>query len=198
MIGLAGGSCSGKTALAKRLVERLHAGEAAILGLDSYYRDQPAAGWGDLNFDVPDAIEKSLLVEQMQSLAKGNEIDKPVYDYVSHSRLARTERILPHSYIIIEGLFVLYWEDVRTLLRTKVFIDVDHTTCLERRLERDTKERGRTVDSVLKQYRKTVRPMYEKYVRDTREFSDLVLDGLKPLDDLVSAVETYIKKPGGR
>ena len=185
LIGIAGGSCSGKTLLAARLVERLPENSAVVLTLDSYYRDlshlEPAerARW---NFDLPEALDRDLLVRQLRALAQGETIDRPEYDFTAHTRAQHTVRVEPRDFILVEGLFVLYWEDVRDLMDAKVFIEVADAVCLERRKARDVRERGRTEASVCEQYATTVRPMYERYCAPTAQFADIVLNGEDPID----------------
>ncbi len=188
MIGIAGGSCSGKTRVAEEIVASLPAGDAVSIGLDSYYFDRPSQSAKEMNFDDPQALEKMLIVSHLRMLSSGEEIRKPVYDYVHHRRRMDTKLIRPMRFIIIEGLYALYWEEVRDLLTVKAFIELDHATCLERRLARDGKERGRTAESVVRQYRETVRPMYDQYVYPTRQFADLLLDGKDPVESLASSV----------
>ncbi|MFH1755762.1 MAG: uridine kinase [Candidatus Latescibacterota bacterium] len=186
IIGIAGASCSGKTLLANAIAQAIPAGDAAVIGLDSYYLDRAEGEQANLNFDDPAALEKELLIEQLQMLSNGESIEKPVYDYVSHGRQPQTELIQALRYIIIEGLHTLHWREIRSLLRLKVFIDVDHDTCLARRIARDTKERGRTRASIMQQYRETVRPMYDRFVYPTQKYADLLLDGSASVEDLTA------------
>ncbi len=195
LIGLAGGSGSGKTALARELTGRFPPGKSVTLELDSYYLDRAGSSPAGLNFDEPAAFEYELLLEHIQALSRGEAVNKPVYDFANHSRLAQTELISPQRYALIEGLFVLYWPDVRDLLNLKVFLDADHRTCLERRLARDVRERGRARASIEAQYQKAVRPMFETHVRPTREFADLILDGRENLEIMAAGVITRIVPP---
>ncbi len=192
LIGLAGGSGSGKTALARELTDRLPPGESVTLELDSYYLDQSGSSPADLNFDEPVAFEYELLLEHIQALSRGEAVNKPVYDFANHSRLAQTELISPQRYVLIEGLFVLYWPEIRDLLNLKVFLDSDHKTCLERRLARDVRERGRARASIEEQYQKAVQPMFETHVLPTREFAELILDGRENLEKMAAGVITHI------
>jgi uridine kinase len=193
IIGIAGGSCSGKTRLAETIVHSLPAGEAVAIGMDSYYIDRSAEGIRQMNFDHPQALEKDLIVAQITMLSQGEPVCKPVYDYVNHRRRSTTELILPKQLVVIEGLFTLYWEEIRNLLAVKVFIELDHEICLHRRLERDCKERGRTHASVVRQYRETVRPMYEQFIRPTKKFADVLLDGRNSMESLASAIRNHIR-----
>jgi uridine kinase len=160
LIGITGPSGSGKSTLARQLARTLP-GQAAVLPIDCYYRDlssmSPAAR-AHHNFDSPDAIDAPLLREHVRSLAAGRAVDVPVYDFNTHTRRVRTERLSPGSWVIIEGLFALHWADIRDLYTTRVFIDADDLLCLSRRLARDISERGRTQQEILAQYAEAVRP----------------------------------------
>ena len=184
LIGIAGGSCSGKTTFAHLLSERLYA-PATILPIDAYYRDlslyspEQRALW---NFDAPDAIENDLLIRDVSRLAAGQAIDRPEYDFTRHTRATATFHVEPAAYILLEGLFALYWEPIRTLLALKLFIDAPDTVSLARRTARDVRERGRTEASVERQYADSVRPMYTQFCAPTRQYADLVLQGEDSVD----------------
>jgi uridine kinase len=195
LVGLAGGSCSGKTALARELTAQLPPGESVIVGLDSYYLNRSGHAPAGLNFDEPAAFDHRLLFKDLESLAAGRSINKPVYNFANHSRLAQTESISPQPWVLIEGLFVLYWPEVRDLLDLKVFIDADHRICLERRLARDVRERGRTRASIEKQYRESVRPMFESHLLPTRAFADLIVDGRENLKKIAAQVLSRLTPP---
>lgn len=183
-IGIAGPSCSGKTRLARELVRRLGP-SASRLPLDAYYRDLAAldpALRGDRNFDHPEALDHPLLVEQLVRLAAGSAVEVPVYRFETHSRASAGREVRPGEWLVVEGLFALYWSEVRALLQTKVFIENDDALCLSRRLERDVSSRGRSAASVRAQYERTVRPMFERYVRPTRRFADVLVNGAEPLE----------------
>ncbi len=199
LIGIAGASCSGKTVLARRLAEALPG--SAAFALDNYYRDLSAltpearARW---NFDVPEALDKDLLVAQLETLVRGEPIDVPEYDFTTHTRTARTTRMRPARVVLVEGIFALYWEEVRRLLDLKIFVDIDDAVCLQRRTERDIRERGRTEASVLAQYTETVRPMYAQYCAPTARFADLVLNGESPLEASAATVLARTEGQGAR
>jgi len=196
LIGIAGASCSGKTSLATRLAESVPGSPAAILSLDSYYRDlshltsEQRAVW---NFDAPEALDNALLLQHLRALLTGTPIDKPVYDFSTHTRAPGTEPVEPAAFIIIEGLFVLYWREVRDTLGTKVFIAVPDEVSLARRIARDVRERGRTEASVRTQYASTVRPMYQEYCEPTARFADVRVSGEEPVDQLVETVLQHIR-----
>jgi uridine kinase len=190
LIGVAGPSCAGKTELARALADRL---PAPIISLDSYYVDLvhlPFEERPRTNFDVPESLDKDLFVNQLRQLSRGEEIHVPVYDFTRHIRASETKSVRAGEFVIVEGLFALYWEEVRALLGTKVFVFADDDICFGRRLERDVRERGRTPESVREQYDSTVRPMAETYILPTRRFADLVLSGTDPLEQSVRAVLT--------
>ena len=177
LIGIAGASCSGKSELATRLSRSL---SAVICNLDSYYRDLahlPLEERARQNFDVPAALDHELLYQHVSALARGESVRKPVYDFTQHVRSPETEILQPAGTVVIEGLFTLYWEQLRSLLDLKVFIEASDDICLQRRIERDVRERGRTPQSVVEQFEMTVRPMTHLHVHPTRSFADVVLDG---------------------
>lgn len=187
IIGIAGPSCSGKTTLARTVAGRIEEG-AVVIGLDSYYHDRSGIPESEINVDEPGAIEHKLLLEHLGRLAAGEPIEVPAYDYATHSRAARGIAVSPAPTVIVEGLFVLYWPALRTQLHLGVYVDADHETCVARRIDRDVRERGRTRESVIEMYEKKVRPMYELHVRPTRSHADLVLQGVDPVDTLVTKI----------
>jgi len=187
IIGIAGPSCSGKSTLAKHLSVVLD-GATQVIGIDSYYHDRTGVPEKEINVDVPGAIEHDLLITHLQRLAAGLPVERPVYDYATHSRAPQGLHVLPADNVVVEGLFALYWEELRALFDLGVFMEVDHATCIERRIERDVRERGRTRESVIDVYEKKVRPMYETYVHDTREHADLTLYGIQPVSVVAAMV----------
>ena len=179
IIGIAGASCSGKTELAKRLAQSLG---AVVCALDSYYRDLAHLEMAERarqNFDIPDALDHQLLCEQISALARGEIIRKPVYDFTRHVRSLETEVLEPAPIVVVEGLFTFYWQPLRDLLNLKVFIQTKDDICLQRRMERDIRERGRTPESVRLQFEETVRPMTHLHIDPTRSFADVVLEDRK-------------------
>jgi uridine kinase len=184
LIGIAGPSCSGKTKLAHWLAERL---DAPVLNLDQYYIDMadlPLEVRAKRNFDEPAALEHTLIFEHAQRLAEGEAIHAPCYDFATHSRAQSDELITPGRYVVLEGLFTLHWPELRAMLRTKIFMTAPDRTCLDRRLERDVAERGRTPESVRWQFKTTVKPMAHKHVLPSQIYADLVLVGTDPIDSL--------------
>ncbi len=192
-IGIAGPSCSGKTTVAHHLAGSLD-GRAHVLSLDAYYHDRSGIPEHDINVDVPEAIESELLIAQLRELITGNPIEQPVYDYKTHSRAPRGVRVEPTEHIIVEGLFVLYWEELRALLNLSVFIDTDHDTCLARRIHRDTRERGRTRESVIQTYEEKVRPMYDAHVHPTRGYAGLLLNGNDPAPEMAARIASQMSR----
>ena len=177
-IGIAGGTASGKTTAARRLVERLADHPVAFLDQDSYYRDLadvPFEERKSFNFDHPDAFDTDLLVAHLRELQAGRAIEKPVYSFTEHSRTADTVRVNPGDAIILEGILVLALEPVRKELDVKVFVDSDADVRVIRRLSRDIKERGRDFDGVIEQYFRTVRPMHFGFVEPSKRYADIII-----------------------
>src|SRR5271155_3746585 len=183
LIAIAGPSGSGKTSIARHVSQELG---GIIFSLDNYYldlKDIKLDDRGDRNFDHPASLDEAMIIDHLLSLAEGKTITRPIYDFSTHTRTDRIEHIHPAEHIIVEGLFTLHWEEVRPVYRVKVFVDAGHEVCLPRRLARDMHERGRTEESVLRQYSETVQPMAEQYVLLTRQFADIVLNGSDPIEE---------------
>lgn len=178
LIGVAGGSGSGKTTTVQRLVERLGADNAQVIAHDRYYRDRsdlPAAARAAQNFDHPDALDTDLLVEHLRLARAGQPVDAPVYDFAHHAREPRVERLEPRCVILIEGVLVLADSRLRDLMDLRIFVDTDDDTRYARRLRRDVIERGRTTESVQAQYATSVLPMHREFVEPSRRYADLVV-----------------------
>ncbi len=190
-IGLAGGSGSGKTTIAKALVDRLD-GKVALLHHDAYYRHMPQLSYEErtkVNYDHPDSLESELLVENLTTLRSGTAIERPVYDFSQHLRSKDTVRVEPAPVVIVEGILVLAEPGLRSELDLKIFVDTDPDLRLARRLERDIGERGRTARSVIAQYVQTVRPMHLEFVEPSRRYADLIIpEGYNP-----AAVATVVE-----
>jgi uridine kinase len=193
VIGIAGPSCSGKTTLAHRLAERLP-GDGIVFELDWYYHDQSGHTVDDIDVDVPEAIDHTLAVSHLRRLADGYAVERPAYDYATHARAARGVSLAPADTIVVEGLFALYWPELRELYDHAVFVLAEDSVCLQRRIARDTHERGRTIDDVMRQYHRKVRPMYEQYVHPTRHDADLMVHGIEPVEELVGQVENWLRQ----
>src|SRR5512140_608741 len=178
IIGIAGGSASGKTMVSRAVVEELGTTEVQIIDQDAYYRDLrhlPIEERRKQNFDHPAAFDNELLLEQLTVLLRGGWVEKPVYDYQAHTRSARTEKVGGHSVIVLEGILVLDDPALRDLMSIKVFIDTDADVRLIRRLRRDVTERGRSVESVLRQYEEYVRPMHMQFVEPSKRYADIII-----------------------
>lgn len=178
VIGVAGGSGSGKTTVAQRLLDVLGSSRACVIEHDRYYREHRDLTFEErcaLNFDHPHALDTALLLEQIRALKAGRAIDAPVYDFSRHARYPHTDCIEPRPTVILEGILVLADASLRELLDVKVFVDTDADVRFIRRLARDTGERGRTVQSVIDQYIATVRPMHLEFVEPSKRYADLIV-----------------------
>lgn len=188
LIGIAGPSCAGKSEVAAALAPRLH---APVVALDSYYRDLSDLTYEErvqVNFDDPAALDLALIAEHMSRLGAGEGINRPLYDYTRHTRSGRFERIEPGEVLVVEGLFALHWPEVRERLQLRVFVDAPDTLCLARRLARDIRDRGRRPESVVEQFERTVQPACECYIRPSRQWANLIVDGTAPVEDTVEAI----------
>ncbi len=178
LIGIAGASGSGKTLVANTIMEKLGSDKVVLMQEDSYYKDLsdiPLDERSGRNFDHPDAFDHDLLAEHLELLLQGKTIAHPIYDYKTHSRLKETRTVGPHSIIILEGILVLSEPKLREQMDIRVFIDTAPDICFIRRLQRDIKERGRTVESVITQYQNTVRPMYFQFVEPSKRHADIII-----------------------
>ncbi len=178
VIGICGGTGSGKTTVANRLLESVKAGDVVYLQQDSYYRnlnDLPLDFRRAVNFDHPDAVDNDLLVEHLKALKSGSTVELPLYDFKNHARMAVTVRVEPTPIIIVEG--ILIFADARLLaeMDIKVFVDTPDDLRFIRRLRRDIAERGRTADSVIEQYLSTVRPMHMQFVEPSKRYADIII-----------------------
>lgn len=178
VIGIGGGSGSGKTTIAEALIREIGERACALILHDAYYRDLSHLALPERaaqNFDHPDALETELLVAHLRELLAGKSVDQPSYDFTQHLRREQTERIDPRPVILVEGVLVLADPELRELFDLKIYVDTDADLRLMRRLQRDIRERGRSLDSVFEQYLDTVRPMHVRHVEPTRAFADLVI-----------------------
>jgi uridine kinase len=177
VIGLAGGTGSGKTTVAEAIV-RAAAGRVAILPQDAYYRAQPDLPFDAralTNYDEPSAFDTELLSDHIDALVGGDAVDRPVYDFAHHDRSADTVRIEPREVLVVEGILVLHEPVLRERMSLKVFVDAPPDERFIRRLERDVRERGRSAESVIAQYRRTVKPMHDLFVEPTKQHADLIV-----------------------
>lgn len=178
VIGIAGGSGSGKTTVQRRIMERFGPTAIALMDHDVYYRDLshlPFEQRTRFNFDHPNALETELMVEQLDVLLSGSAIEKPTYDYTNHVRLPETDRLDPCPVVIVEGILVLAEPELRERMDIKLYVDTAPDVRLMRRIERDINERGRTLESVLAQYRRTVRPMHLEFVGPSKRHADVII-----------------------
>jgi uridine kinase len=178
IIGVAGGSGSGKTTVVRRIVHSLGPDQVTVLHHDSYYRDAghlPLEVRRQINYDHPDSLETELLVSHLEAIRAGTGIEVPVYDFTTHSRLPRRETALARKVIILDGLLILWDCRLRRLMDIKVFVDADPDIRFIRRLSRDIEERGRSVESVIRQYLETVRPMHLEFVEPSKRYADLIV-----------------------
>ena len=177
-IGVAGGTGSGKTTVALRILERVCTEHIAYIPHDAYYRDLSTLSIEErarINFDHPDSLETSLLIEHLQQLRRGEPAEIPVYDFTHHARTAQTEHVAPARIILVEGILIFVEPDLRAQLDVKLFVDTDADLRFIRRLRRDIEERGRTLDSVIQQYMKTVRPMHLEFVEPSKRYADVII-----------------------
>ena len=178
VIGLAGGTGSGKTTVADALVHAAGAHRVTVLPQDAYYRAQPEVDAGTraaTNYDEPTAFDTPLLLAQIDALRHGEAVDRPVYDFVRHDRAAATVRVRPTPVLIVEGILVLADRELRRRFDLKVFVDAPADERFIRRLQRDVRERGRSADAVIDQYRSTVKPMHDRYCEPSKRHADLIV-----------------------
>ena len=177
IIGVAGGSGSGKTTVAKAIDEYVGYG-SVLVDMDAYYKDQAHMTMAErhkVNYDHPDSIDIDLMVEQLAELQAGRAVDKPTYDYPGHTRAAKTVRVEPQEVIVVEGILLFADARLRKLFDIKIFVEVADDVRFIRRLRRDIVERGRTLDSVIAQYLDTVRPMHLEFVEPSKRYADVIL-----------------------
>jgi uridine kinase len=178
VIGVAGGTGSGKTTVAREILKRAGTARISLIQHDAYYKDL-----GDLspaqrvmeNFDHPDALDNELLITHLAQLKAGQSIEKPVYDFTTHTRTGQTQRVEPSRVILLEGILIFADATLRELMDVKIYVDTDADIRFIRRLKRDIAERGRTMESVIHQYLATVRPMHEEFVEPSKRYADVII-----------------------
>jgi uridine kinase len=178
LIGIAGGTGSGKSTVARKIADGLPPDSVAIIDHDSYYRDRSDLSFDartHLNYDHPDALDNDLLVEHLQALRAGRAVDVPIYDFKTHGRLDERRRVEPPRILIVEGILVFVEERVRQLLDVKIFVDTDADIRVFRRIRRDLEQRGRSFQQVREQYYSTVRPMHLQFVEPSKRWADLIV-----------------------
>lgn len=196
IIGIAGGTASGKTSIAKMIYENFEkTNSIIIIKEDDYYKDQSNLSFEErckTNYDHPLAFDHDLLCNQLQELINGKSIEKPIYDYSIHNRSSLTEKIDPTEVIILEGLFVLEEAKIRDLLDIKIFVDTPSDIRFIRRLLRDIKERNRELDNVVNQYQTTVRVMHEQFIEPSKKYADIIIPNLERNNVAIDIIETKI------
>jgi uridine kinase len=178
VIGVAGGTGSGKTTVAEKILHRVGAEHVAYIPHDAYYRELghlPPEERARVNFDHPDSLETSLLIEHLKALRAGQVVEIPIYDFTKHMRTKETHRVEPAPVILVEGILIFVEPGLRALLDVKLYVDTDADVRFIRRLQRDIQERGRSVESVCKQYLSTVRPMHQEFVEPSKRYADVII-----------------------
>ena len=178
VIGVAGGSGSGKTTVVRKIFEAIDDARVTVIEHDRYYRDRNDLRLEEraaLNYDHPDSLETDLLVRHVKELRAGRSVEAPVYDFARHARKDETETIAPRQALIVEGILIYTDPELRKLMDVKVYVDTDDDTRFIRRLRRDLSERGRTVESVIEQYMSTVKPMHLEFVEPSKRYADIIV-----------------------
>lgn len=178
IIGISGGTGSGKTTVAHRIIEAVGADKVVYLQQDAYYRnlgDMPLDLRHKVNFDHPDAFDTDLMINHLEALRAGETIEQPIYDYATHSRKAERAYVQPRPVIIVEGILVFVFAKLRGLMDLKIFVEMDADIRLIRRLQRDVNERGRTLESIITQYTTSVRPMHQQFVEPSKRYADIII-----------------------
>lgn len=199
VIGIAGGTGSGKTTLMKRLIEKFE-DEVTVLSHDNYYKRHDDLSYEQrclLNYDEPAAFDTSLMVYHLEELRRGHPIACPVYDFTVHNRSDQTIHVVPKKVIIVEGILIFENEALRNLMDIRIYVDTDADVRLCRRIKRDVNKRGRTLESVLTQYQETVKPMHEQYVEPSKKYADIVVpEGGKnvvALDMIMGCIQRHLE-----
>lgn len=199
VIGIAGGSGSGKTTVAQEILQRVGPDRIAYIQHNSYYKDLaglPPPQRAEVNFDHPNSLETELLISHIEQLKQKQAIEVPIYDFSNHSRTEKSFSVHPRGVIIVEGILIFVEPNLRTLCDVKLFVDTDADIRLIRRLHRDIAERGRTVESVIKQYQSTVRPMHLEFVEPSKRYADVIIPeggfNTAALDMVVARIESLL------
>ena len=203
VIGVAGGSGSGKTTVSQSILERVGRERIAYIQHDAYYRDRSDLPFEErtrLNYDHPNALENELLVEHLRQLRGGHTVRVPIYDFTTHTRSGETRTVSPEPVVLLEGILIFADKELRNLMDVKIFVDTDPDIRFIRRLNRDIQERGRTMDSVCKQYLETVRPMHLEFVEPSKRYADVIIPegGFNTIavDMVVARVESMLTDSG--
>lgn len=195
IIGIAGGTGSGKTTVAKKIVETLPVNTVAVIPQDSYYNaqwDVPEELRKKTNFDHPDAFEWPLLAHQIEELRKGNAIEQPTYSYITCTRQQETVHVEPHDVIIVEGIMALYDKRLRELMDLKIFVDAEPDERLLRVIERDIAERGHSLEMLIDKYRNVLKPMHDEFIEPTKQYADIIIPNGGENARAVSMMQMYI------
>jgi len=196
ILGIAGGSASGKTTVVNKILHALAGEPIALLDMDSYYRDLSHLSMEErqtFNFDHPDAIDNALLLDHIDQLRVGEGVEKPVYSFKEHTRMPGTVRVGAGRIIIVEGILALATTELRAKMDVKIFVEADDDIRFIRRLTRDVKERGRTIDAVVQQYLRTVRPMHLTFVEPSKRYADVIIPSSGPNDVAIGMVVSAIR-----
>ena len=200
VIGIAGGTGSGKTTLMENLI-RTFSGSVTLLSHDNYYRRHDELTYEErckLNYDEPAALETDLMARHLDALRRGEAVDCPVYDFTVHNRSDKTIRINPEKVIIVEGILIFENKALRDLMDVKIFVDTDADVRLCRRIKRDVRDRGRSLESVLTQYQNTVKPMHEQYVEPSKKYADIIVPeggkNLVALDMIMGRIRRHLEE----
>jgi uridine kinase len=200
VIGIAGGSGSGKTTVAQEILQRVGPDRIAFLQHDAYYKDLsglPPAQRAEVNFDHPNSLETELLISHVEMLKQGESVEVPIYDFSHHSRTDSTYTVRPRGVILVEGILIFVESALRNICDVKIFVDTDSDIRFIRRLQRDIAERGRTTDTVIKQYMSTVRPMHLEFVEPSKRYADVIIPeggmNVPALDMVVARIEALLK-----
>lgn len=197
LIIVAGGTASGKSTVVEKIHQRLKSKDVQVIKFDDYYKDLSNLTMEErtkVNFDHPDSLDNDLMYEQLKSLLDGNTIEKPLYDFKTHTRKSETELIKPSKVVIVEGILSLYDKRIRDLANIRIFVESDDDIRFIRRLKRDMNERGRTLDSVIDQYLTTVKPMYYEFIKPTKRYADIIIPNDKDHEVAVDIVMAKVKE----
>ncbi|MBA7563405.1 Uridine kinase [subsurface metagenome] len=205
IVGIAGGTGSGKTTVVKKIIEKLPEGEVVIMPQDSYYKDNshlPIEQRQEINFDHPGSIEFPLLINHLKKLKNGEIIDMPVYSYLTCIRADETVKLQPKHVVIVEGIMILTDKELREMIDIKVFVDADADDRLARVVKRDIIERGRSVEKVLERYEKTVKPMHLQFIEPSKRFADIIVpqggNNKVAINILTSIIERNLSRSSGK
>lgn len=202
VIGIAGGSGSGKTTVIRKILEKVSKENAIILQHDWYYKDNPHLSFderAELNYDHPDSLETSLLISHLKEIVAGRPITAPQYDFSKHLRRKETRLIKPEKVIIVDGILILHDEELRELMNLKIFVDTDSDLRFIRRMERDILSRGRTRESVVHQYLHTVKPMHDLFVETSKRYADIIIphggQNSVAINLFIAKIESVLARP---